>query len=160
MKGGQITSGTSGRTWHMDYKKTYNSQIGQLQKQQISIHLGVYGISEWCNSFELVPKPKRKIRECLTPARLNQAAIRPVQSGPTANGILPKLTYIHYFIFIDVTSWYHSLKLDEKSLYLTTCTCQFGSNRYERLPFSSTAPAGDMFQRKIDEFFKELQVTY
>ena len=34
-------------------------------------------------------------------------------------------------------------------------TCQFGRYRYKRLPFG-VAPTGDMFQRKIDEIFKDL----
>ena len=34
--------------------------------------------------------------------------------------------------------------------------CQFGRYIYKRLPFGA-APAGDMFQRKIDEIFKDMQ---
>ena len=37
------------------------------------------------------------------------------------------------------------VKLDERSLYLTTFMCQFGRYKYKRLPFGA-APAGDMFQ--------------
>ena len=33
--------------------------------------------------------------------------------------------------------------------------CQFGRYRYKRLPFVA-APAGDIFQRKIDEIFKDM----
>ena len=33
--------------------------------------------------------------------------------------------------------------------------CQFGRYRYKILPFGA-APAGDMFQRKLDEIFKDL----
>ena len=38
---------------------------------------------------------------------------------------------------------------------MTIFGCQFGKCRYTKLPFG-TAPAEDMFQRKIDEIFKEL----
>ena len=45
--------------------------------------------------------------------------------------------------------------IGKKSFYLTTCACQFGIHRYTRSPFGAIL-AGDMFQRKIDEIFKEL----
>ena len=38
---------------------------------------------------------------------------------------------------------------------MTTFACQFGIYRYKCLPFGA-ALADDMFQRKIDETFKEL----
>ena len=44
--------------------------------------------------------------------------------------------------------------LYKKSSYLTTLSCQFGRYRYYRLPLHA-APAGDMFECKIDETFKE-----
>ena len=37
--------------------------------------------------------------------------------------------------------------------------CQFGWYRYKRLPFGA-APAGDMFQRKTDEIFKDMPNVY
>ena len=33
--------------------------------------------------------------------------------------------------------------------------CQFGQHRYKQLPFGA-APAGNMFQRKIDEIFNDM----
>ena len=45
--------------------------------------------------------------------------------------------------------------LDNKSSYLTTFACQFGRYGVKRLLFGA-APAGDIFQRKIDEIFKTL----
>ena len=54
-----------------------------------------------------------------------------------------------------MSSGYHNLKLDERSLYLTTFACQFGRYKYKRFPFGA-APAGNMFQRKIDKIFKDL----
>ena len=48
-----------------------------------------------------------------------------------------------------------TLKLDQRLSYLTKFACQFGKYRYKRLPFGR-APAGHMFQRKIDEIFKDL----
>ena len=37
--------------------------------------------------------------------------------------------------------------------------CQFGRYRYKWLPFGA-APAGDMFQRKIDEIFKDMPYVF
>ena len=56
---------------------------------------------------------------------------------------------------MDASSGYHNLKLDEKSLYLTTFVCQFGRYRYNRLPFRAV-PGDDMFQHKIHKIFNEM----
>ena len=54
-----------------------------------------------------------------------------------------------------MSSGYHNLKVNEKASYLTTFTCQLGRYRYKRLPFGAV-PAEKMFQRKINEIFKDL----
>ena len=102
-----------------------------------------------------MPKLNGKVRLCLTLARLNQVLIRAVHRGPTLNDIFPKLNEEQYLSLIDVSSGYHKLKLDERSSYLTTFTCQFGKYRYKGLLFGA-ALAGEVFQRKIDEIFKDL----
>ena len=56
---------------------------------------------------------------------------------------------------INASTGYHNLKLDKQSSYLTTFACPFGRYRYKQLPFG-TAPAGDMFQCKIDEIFNDM----
>ena len=103
----------------------------------------------------LVPKANGKVRLCLDPAQLNQALIRSIHRGPTLNDILPKLNNVRYLSIIDASSGYHNLKLDEKSSYLTTFTCQFGKYRYKCLP-SGAVPVGDMSQCKIDEIFNDV----
>ena len=55
----------------------------------------------------------------------------------------------------DASSGYHNLRLDEKSLYLTTFACHFGRYRYKQLLFRAV-PVGDMFQYKIDEIFSDM----
>ena len=103
----------------------------------------------------LVPKANGKVRLCLDPVQLNQALIRLVHWGPTLNNILPKLNNMQYMSIIDVSSGYHNLKLDTWSLNLTTFSCPFGRYHYKCLLFG-TAPAGNMFQRKIDEIFNDI----
>ena len=79
----------------------------------------------------LVPKANDNVRLCLDPVTLKQALIRPVQRGPTLNYILPRLNNVNYMSLIDASLGYHKLKLDEKSLYLTTFTCPFGQYHYK-----------------------------
>ena len=85
--------------------------------------------------------------------------IRPVHRAPTLIDILPKLNNAKYLSFTDACSVYHNLKLDKRSFYLMMFACQLGRYRYKRLLFGA-APAGDMFQRKIDEIFKELSNVF
>ena len=60
---------------------------GHLQWQQIIVSSGIKEMLEWCNSFELVPKPSRKEQLCLDPSKLNQVLIRPIHRGLTMNDI-------------------------------------------------------------------------
>ena len=136
-------------------QKPFEEELEQLQKQEIIAPLGIDETAEWCNSFVLVLKASRKVRLCLDPARLNQALIRPMHRGPTLNDILPKLNNAQYLSLKDGSSGYHNMKLDKKSSYLTMFACQFGRYRYKRLT-CWIAPAGDLFQRKIDKIFKDL----
>ena len=46
----------------------------------------------------------------------------------------PKLYNVKYLSLIDASSDYHNLNFNERSSHLTTFACQFGSNRYKRLP--------------------------
>ena len=117
--------------------------------------LGVDETAEWCNSFVLVPKATGKVRLCLDPAWLNQALIRLVHWGPTLNDILPKLNNVQYMVIIDASLGYHNVWLDTQPSYLTTFACPLGRYHYKCLPFG-TAPAGNMFQRKINKSFNDI----
>ena len=117
--------------------------------------LGVDKTAEWCNSFVLVPKANGKVRLCLDPVRLNQALITPVHRGSMLNDTIPRLNNVKYMSIIYTSSGYHNLKLDEKSLYLTTFACPFGRYWYKRLLFGA-APVGDMFQCKIDKILSDM----
>ena len=59
---------------------------------------------------------------CLDPARLNYSLIRPVGKGPTISDILPKLAKVMYEMVIGANCGYHTLKMDDKSSYITTFT--------------------------------------
>ena len=65
------------------------------------------------------------------------------------------LTMQNIFLFIDESSEYNNLKLDRTSSYFMVFACHLGRYRYKQLPFRA-APAGNMFQRKIGETFKDM----
>ena len=118
---------------HVAYalQKNIQRHMDRLQRMDITMPLGVDEMAEWCNSFVLVPKANGKVRLCLDTAWLNHALIRLIHRGPTLNDILPKLHNVKFMSIIDASSGYHNLKSDEKLLYLTTFTCQFGRYRYK-----------------------------
>ena len=47
----------------------------------------------------------------------------------------------------------------EKSSYLTTFSSHYGRYRFTRPPLG-VVPAGDMFQQKIEEIFKDLLILF
>ena len=109
--------------WHVAYalQKSFNKELEGLQQQDI-----ITTTAEWFNSFVLVPNPNGKVRVCLDLARLNQALRWMVHRAPTLIDIFPKLNNSKYLSLIVTTSGCHDLKLDERSLYLTTFAFQFG----------------------------------
>ena len=141
---------------HIAYvlQKLFKDDLDWLQKLDIITPLGVDETVEWCNSFVLVPKANGKVRLCLDPVWLNQALMRPIHRGPMINDLLPKLNNVQYMSIKDVSLGYHNLKLDEK-MYLTTFSCPFAQYWKKWLLFRA-APAGDMFQHKIDYIFSDM----
>ena len=135
--------------------KIFKEELERLQQQDIITPLQIDEMAEWCNSLVLVPKHNGKVRTCLEPARLNQLLIRLVHRGPTLIDIFPNLNNVKYLSFIDVSSGYHNLKLDERSSYLSAFMCQFGRYRYKRSPFGA-APIVAMSQCKIEEILKNV----
>ena len=108
------------------------------------------------NSFVIVEKPKTKsLRICLDPKALNDAIRRPHYPMRTFDEVLSELSEAAFFSVLDATSGYWSLKLEDKSSYLTTFITPFGRYmyRYLRVPFGLNC-SQDVFQRKIDETFE------
>ena len=136
-------------------QKLFKEELECLQRMDIITPLGVDETAEWCNSFVLVPKANGEVRLCLDQAQLNQALIRLIHRGPTLDDILPKLNNVKYMSIIDASSGYHNLQLDTRSSYLTMFVCPFGRCQYKWLLFGA-APAGDMFQHKINDIFNDM----
>ena len=60
-------------------------------------------------------KPKEKVKLYLDPAGLNETLIKPVHKGLPLNGIFANVTNAKLLSFIDATSVYITLKVDEIS---------------------------------------------
>ena len=115
---------------------------------------GIVMSTDWVNSFVIVEKRKTKsLRICLDPKALNDAICRPDYPMRTVDEVLSELSEAAYFSVLDATSGYWSLKLEDKSSYLTTFNTPFGHYRYLRVPFGLNC-SQDVFQRKIDETFE------
>ena len=61
---------------------------------------------EWCSSIVIVPKQNVTVHLCLDVVWINQLLTRPVYTGPTINGILPKLRNVDYMTLIGACSSY------------------------------------------------------
>ncbi|XP_045182664.2 uncharacterized protein K02A2.6-like [Mercenaria mercenaria] len=112
--------------------------------------------TEWVNSLVTVEKGNGKLRICLDPKDLNNAIKRPHYPSKTLDEILPDLAGSSVFSKLDARSGYWSIKLTEKSFYLTTFNSPFGRFRFLRLPFGLLC-SQDMFQQKMDECLEGLQ---
>ena len=86
-------------------------------------------MTEWCDSFVLVPKPNQKVRLCIDQAKHNQTLIQLFHRGSTLNDLFSKLINAKYLALFDESCGYHNLRLEEQSSYLTTFACQFGRYR-------------------------------
>ena len=129
-------------------QQSFRKELERLQKQQVVMSLEIDELSDWCNSIVLVSKPNMNIWLCLDPTRLNQMPIELVHRALTINEIQPCLANMKYLMIIEANSGYHSLNLDDKSLYLATFACGFGRFRYVRMLFGADL-AGERFQRKM-----------
>ena len=110
--------------------------------------------SKWFNNFVLVLKANGKVLLHLDLARLNKALNRLVHRGPTLNDIILRLAGVKYLTCISTSSCYHNLTLDEV-IILNNIFLSVGRNSYVQLPFG-VAPVHDMFQKKIDELFRNM----
>lgn len=109
----------------------------------------------WVNSLICVKKPNGKLRVCLDPKALNDNIRRPHYPMRTIDDITSKLSGAKYFSVLDATKGYWSIRLNEKSSYLTTFNSPFSRYRYLRLPMGIRS-SQDIFNRKIDETFEGL----
>ena len=127
----------------------FKAELSRMEKQNIIAP--VHSPTDWVNSFVIVEKPKtQSLRICLDPKALNDAIRCPHYPMRTFDEVVSQLSEAAYFSLLDATSGYLSLKLEDKSSYLTTFNTPFGRYGYLRVPFGLNC-SQDVFQRKIDE---------
>ena len=88
-------------------------------------------------------------------ATLITAVKREHHHTPSLEGVTSKLAGAKFFSFLDASSGYRQVKLDEPSSKLCTFNSPFGRYRFTRLPFGINC-AQDIFQRKVDETYAGL----
>ena len=90
--------------------RTIIRRARQTTKQQRMVPLDGAEKSEWCYSFMLVPKVKGKVRLCLDLA-LFKSLIMPIQwVQPSTKSYV--LAGVKYVVFIDTSSGYHKVNVD------------------------------------------------
>lgn len=113
--------------------------------------------TDWISSMLIVKKPG-KLRICIDPKDLNKAIKRSHYIMPTIEDILPNLANAKVFSVLDAREGFWHIKLDERSIYLTTFWTPFRRYRWLRLPLViSSAP--EEFQRRQHEILEGLTVA-
>ena len=111
--------------------------------------------TDWVNSMVIVEKGNGKLRICLDPKDLNNAVLRPHYPTKSLDDILPDLAGASVFSKLDARSGYWSIKLTDKSSYLTTFNTPFGRYRFRRLPYGINC-SQDLFIQQMDECLEGL----
>ena len=74
--------------------------------------------TDWLSKMLVKEKPNGKLRICIDPSQaINKAIKKPKQMIPTIEEKLPLLTKGKVFTIVDVSEAFHTIILDEKSLY-------------------------------------------
>ena len=86
--------------------------------------------TDWVNSLVTVEKANGSLRICLDPKDLNDAIMRPHYPTKSLDDILPDLAGATIFSKMDPRSGYWSIKLTDRSSYLTTFNSPYGRFRF------------------------------
>ena len=113
------------------------------------------GPSDWVKSMVAVVKPN-KIRICIDPRDLNEAIRREHFPMTTIEEVVADMPQAKVFSFLDATSGYWQVKLDEESSKLCTFNTRFGRYRFTRLPFGIKS-APEVFQNCMYDLFADLE---
>ena len=120
----------------------------------------VHEATPWINSFILVESQdkntgKQKLHICLDLTKLNKAIICEPYCFHTPEYIAHKLSSATVITVLSCSKGYWHQPLDDESSYLTTFNTKIGRFRFTVIPFGTTV-AGDVFQRKLDSIFLNL----
>ena len=122
-------------------------ELDRMEKEKVIVK--VTKPTDWVNSLVTVEKANGSLRVCLDPKDLNNAIMRPHYPTKSLDDILPDLAGATIFSKMDARSGYWSIKLTDRSSYLTTFNSPFGRYRFLRLPFGLNN-SQDLFQQKMD----------
>lgn len=117
--------------------------------------------SPWSSPIWIVPKKldasgKQKWRICVDYRGINAKTIDDRYPLPNITDILDKLGRCTYFSTIDLSSGFHQIEMDPKSIEKTAFNVENGHFEYLRMPFGlKNAPA--TFQRVMDNVLQGLQ---
>ncbi|XP_053403234.1 uncharacterized protein K02A2.6-like [Mercenaria mercenaria] len=134
-------------------REKLKQELNRMEKEGIVEKVTVP--TDFVNSLVIVEKKSGQLRVCIDSKNLNDAIKRPHYPMRTIDDVTSRLTGAKYFSILDVTHAYWSVKLDEKSSFLTTFSTVFGRYRWLRLPYGISA-SSDIFMQKIDEVFEGL----
>ena len=107
--------------------------------------------TEWISSMVVITKKDSKLRICLDPKDLNCAIRREIYQLPTIEDIATRLNETKVFTVLDGRHGFWHVRLEDRSLYLTTFHTPFGRYRYKRMPFGIA-----VFQKNMHELIEGL----
>ena len=121
----------------------------------------VHEVTPWINSFILVESTdkstgKPKLHICLDPTNLNKAITQEPYCFQTPEDIAHTIAGATVITVLDCSKGYWHQPLDDESSFLTTFNTKIGQFRFTVMPFGATV-AGDVFQRKLDSIFLNLE---
>ncbi len=112
--------------------------------------------AEWASPLVPVRKKDGSVRVCIDYRELN--ARTPLRRFwlPTLTEILEKVGPSCCLSKLDLTSGFHQIEVDEKSMPLTSFVCPMGKFMYRRMPFGlKNAPA--IFQSIVEEVLRPVK---
>ena len=137
-------------------KETFQHELNKML--QAGVLVPVHKATPWINSFVLVEAKDKignlKLHICLDPTNLNKVITREHYHFRMPEDIAHLLTEACIMTICDCKKGYWHQRLDEASSYLTTFNTEFGRYQYTVMPFGITV-AGDIFQRKLNQYFGE-----
>ena len=139
-------------------KVQFQQEINKMLEAGVLVP--VHKATPWINSFVLVESKDKlgnvKLCICLDPTNLNKAIVCEPFHFRTPEDIAHLLAEACVMTVCICKKGYWHQKLDEASSYLTTFNTELGRYRYTVMPFGITV-AGDVFQRKLDQHFGQIE---
>jgi len=105
--------------------------------------------SPYAHPMVLVYKPDRSVRICIDYRSVNSGTIPDKYPMPRSDDILSKMAPAKFITTVDCTSGYYQIKMDEKSIPLTSFITHRGQFDFLVMPFGLKC-SGNSYQRAMD----------